>query len=89
MATWDEQFPAGSRHVAAVRDRHRLKLYVDGKLVAESRQPGAEEINASSTAPLRIGGGPHDYFLGTLSRVRLHARALAAEEIALLASQRH
>ncbi|REK12361.1 MAG: LamG domain-containing protein, partial [Planctomycetota bacterium] len=80
-------FPAGWHHVAAVRS-DALRLYVDGHLVAESAQLEPGPYNLTSEAPLRIGAGANDHFLGRLSDVRLYGRALSAAEIAALAATR-
>ena len=57
---------------------------MDGKSVAKSTA-GAAALDLTNDRPLRIGFGPHDYFRGSLSDVRLYGRALDAEEIAGLA----
>jgi hypothetical protein len=84
--TWDHSFPSGWHHVAAVRAKDCLKLYVDGKLVSESAMLPEEAIDLSSDANLRIGFGAQDYFKGNLADVRLYRGSLPANDIAKLAA---
>jgi len=81
-----QEMAPGWRHLAAVRAHNRLRLYVDGRLAAESAPFEASRYNLDTDAPLRIGVGPHDYFNGRMRDVRLYGRALAANEIAELAT---
>lgn len=80
-ATYDHEFPSGWRHIAAVRDTNRLRLYVDGKQVAESREFDAAEFDISNDRPLQIGFGSHDYFRGKLKDVRIYRSALQADDV--------
>jgi outer membrane protein assembly factor BamB len=85
--TWDHEFPAGWHHVAAVKSDGRLRLFVDGRAVAQSRQfdPAAYELNHEE--PLKIGFGANDHFCGSLAGVRYYGRALADAEIGRLAAE--
>jgi hypothetical protein len=85
-ATWDREFPTGWRHVAAIRDRDRLRLYVDGESVAESASFAGEDFDFTNSQPLRIGFGAQDYFQGGLADVRLYRGALAPEQVRALSS---
>ena len=80
-ATWDREFPSGWRHVAAVRGRDRLQLFVDGQLAAESAPLAAGDYDLTNRQPLRIGFGAQDYFRGSLADVRLYRGALSAEQV--------
>jgi len=82
--TYDHALPAGWVHIAAVRDRDQLRLYVNGKQVASSSKFAAAEYDLTNSEPLVIGFGPHDYFNGRLKNVRLYGTALTAQEIAQL-----
>lgn len=84
-ATWDREFPAGWHHVAAVKSEGRLRLFVDGRKVAESTAFDPADYDLTSREPLRIGFGANDYFHGRLSDVRMYGRALNSGEIARLA----
>lgn len=86
--TFDRELAPGWRHLAAVKQADRLRLYVDGKLVATSTSFDREALDLSHDQPLRLGAGPHDYFNGRLSDVRLYGRALTASEILALAKKR-
>lgn len=83
--TQDRMIEPGWRHVAAVRARGKLRLFVDGKQVAESDAFGPRDYDLSSGRPLRIGFGDNDYFNGMMRDVRLYGRALEPREIAALA----
>ncbi len=80
--THDRELPPGWHHVAAVKHGGLLKLYVDGKPVAESARFDPAGFDLSTDAPLLIGAGAGDYFRGALADVRLYPRALSAQEIA-------
>lgn len=79
--SYDSELAPGWRHVAAMRAGNRLKLFVDGKRVAESPPFEAARFNLTANAPLKIGFGEHDYFHGRLRDVRLYGRALSETEI--------
>ena len=72
-------------HLAAVKGADRLKLYLDGKLVATSER-FSEDYDLSNTEPWKIGFGPHDYFNGSLRDVRVYRGALSEGAVAKLAS---
>jgi hypothetical protein len=80
----DQDLGPGWKSVAAVRGAGKLKLYVDGKMVASSV---AEPINISNDAPLHIGNGPQSYFNGKIREVRVYNRALGDEEIRMLSQK--
>jgi hypothetical protein len=86
--TYDRELPPGWRHVAAVRDGGRLRLYVDGRRVAESAPFDPGKFDLSSGQPLRIGAGPGDRFRGRISDVRLYGGALGDEDMAALGRSR-
>jgi hypothetical protein len=79
--TCDHALPSGWVHLAAVRAKDRLRLYVNGKLAASSTVFKAEAYDITNDKPLEIGCGAHDYFNGKLSDIRLYGRALTAAEI--------
>jgi hypothetical protein len=85
--TDDHELKPGWRHLAATRSGDRLRLYVDGKLVAESRIPAQPAFNLANSQPLKIGFGGHDYFNGCLSDLRIYNRSLSTEEISTLAKK--
>ena len=80
--TNDRELPAGWRHIVAVKHGGVLRLYVDGKLVAESPKFDPAKFDLTTDEPLFIGAGAGDHLNGTLADVRLYRRALSAEEIA-------
>lgn len=80
--THDRELAPGWHHVSAVKRGGVLRLYVDGKVVAESTRFDPAKFDLRTEEPLLIGAGAGDYFNGTLADVRLYDRALSAEEIA-------
>jgi hypothetical protein len=79
--THDRELPPDWHHVAAVKRGGRLKLYLDGKPVAESTEFDPAKFDLTTDEPLLIGAGAGDYFKGALADVHLYCRALGAEEI--------
>jgi hypothetical protein len=79
--TYDRTLAAGWHHIAAVKRGAILSLFVDGKPVATSRRFEVNDYQLSNAQPLRIGFGPHDYFRGSMSDVRLYNRAVDDREV--------
>jgi len=88
VASYDDDLGPGWKHLAAVRQGGRLKLYVNGDLVAESTQFDPDMYDVSTTQPLKIGFGQTEYFAGKMADLRLYNRSLATDEIKELASTR-
>jgi len=84
----DDDLGPGWKHLAAIRERGLLKLYVDGKLVAQSSSFDPAEYDVSTGQPLRIGFGQTDYFAGRISEVRIYNQALTAARIRKLFSDK-
>ena len=78
-ATYDHALAPGWRHVAAVRESNRLRLYVDGIQVAESACATHFPGDLTNNQPLCIGHGQHDHFNGSMADVRVYGCALTAE----------
>jgi hypothetical protein len=85
---WDREIPSGWQHVAAIRAGNRLRLYVNGKLIAESKEFEPNDFDLTSRQPLRLGAGSNDAFLGTLRDFRVFLRALSDAEVVELAKTR-
>jgi len=83
--TYDHALQPGWRHIAAVRNKNVLQLYVDGKRVAVSSRFAPEQFDLDSGQSLKIGFGQHDHFNGKMRDLRLYRRALSGAEIAKLA----
>ena len=79
--SFDEDLSPGWKHLAAIREGNKLKLYVEGELVAESTPFNAAEYDISVDRPLLIGFGQTDYFAGRISDVRLYSKALTAADV--------
>lgn len=87
VVTLDRQLPSGWVHFTAVKGDDQLKLYLDGKLVAASEKFDPADYDLSNSEPLKIGFGPHDYFKGSLSDLRVYRGSLSDEQIGKLASE--
>jgi hypothetical protein len=87
IAMADRRLPDGWHHVAAIRGGDSLKIFVDGRQVAEESGFQPTDFDLSCQQPLKIGFGPNDYFQGRLSTVRLYRRALTVDEIQAIAEQ--
>lgn len=85
--SFDEDLGPGWNHLAAIRERGLLKLYVDGKLVAKSAAFSPADYDVSTDQPLRIGFGQTDYFAGKISEVRAYNKALSAAQVRKLCSE--
>lgn len=81
LASHDATLPTGRHHVAAVRNGDTLHLYLNGELVAESSAFDSGAFDLSNEQNLLIGFGPHQYFNGTMSDLRIYRGALQAPEI--------
>jgi len=80
----DNDLGPGWKHIVAIREKGLLKLFVNGKLAANSSAFDQSEYDISNDRPLRIGFGQTDYFCGKISDVRIYNRALRDAEIAAL-----
>jgi hypothetical protein len=80
-------------HIAGVRAGKKLRLYVDGKLEAETNDPQVPDEIISSH-PVYLGrndlwdGWAFTRFNGLMDDVRIYSRALSAEQIRVLAALR-
>lgn len=83
----DRDLGPGWRHIAAVRDGDRLRLYVDGKPCAESASFNPADYDLTVDTPLCVGFGPCDYFNAWMRDARLYDRALSGEEIGALSEK--
>ena len=88
VASYDDDLGPGWKHLAAIRQGDRLKLYVDGKLAVESSALDPADYDLSTDQPLRIGFGQTEYFSGRMADMRLYRGALNDEQIQELISQK-
>lgn len=79
--TYDDDLGAGWKHVAAVREKGRLRLYVNGELKTTSPAFDSSDYDISSRAPLLIGLGATNYLTGTLDDVRVYGGALTPSQV--------
>ena len=85
--SYENDLGSGWKHIAAIRQRGFLKLFVNAKLVAKSVAFDPAEYDISNDRPLRIGFGQTNYFRGKIADVRIYNRALPDARIAKLSSQ--
>jgi hypothetical protein len=79
--SFDRDLGPGWKHIAAVKEQGRLKLYVDGELVKSSSSPfDFKQYDLSNDEPLYIGFGGTDCFCGKIREVRLYNRAISDRE---------
>ena len=88
VASYDDDLGSGWKHLVAMREGRQLKLFVDGKLVAQSSSFDPKEYDVSTNQPLRIGFGQTEYFAGKMADVRIYNHALGVGEIQKVASQK-
>jgi hypothetical protein len=81
------EIPPGWQHVAAIKTADRLKLYINGKLVNETKIPNSMKFNLNNESPIKIGFGSNDYFYGRIHELRLYNRALSNQEIRALSAK--
>lgn len=74
----------GWHHLAAVRSKNKIALFLDGEQVALSEFEDGERFELNARVPLRIGFGANNYFKGKMASLRLYRRALNPREIAFL-----
>jgi hypothetical protein len=79
--SYDEDLGSGWKHLAAVRGRNTLELYVNGQLVATSSAFDSSDYDVSTFMPLRIGLGEQNNFLGSLDDFRVYQGALSAAQV--------
>ena len=87
--TYDRALSAGWYHLVAIKSDNRLKLYIDGKHVADSTNFDNAKFNLTTQVPLRIGFGQHDYFNGKMKDLRIYDRALSPREIERVRAASH
>lgn len=79
--SFDYDLGSGWKHLVAVRDNNKLKLYINGKLEVISAVFNPDEYDISNDKPLKMGFGQMDYFTGKICEVRIYNRALNDKEI--------
>jgi len=84
--TYDRPLEPGWHHIAAIRGENVLRLYVDGKLVAESLEFENSDYDLTVNQPLQIGFGAQDFFRGSLAEVQIYRGELLPDQIKSMAS---
>ena len=83
-ASFDDDLGPGWKHLTGMRRGGVLRLYVGGRLVAESTSFKSSRYDLTVDQSLKIGFGEQDYFTGRIEDVRLYRRALSEGEITAL-----
>ena len=86
-ATCNRDLGAGWKHIVAVKEGGRLKLYINGELTVATPPFEPKEYDVSNDEPLQIGFGEMDYFSGKIREVRVYNRALTDEETGKLSEE--
>jgi hypothetical protein len=73
---------SGGHQIAAIRNKDKLSLYVDGVCVASRRDARLPSMSIASGATFRVGQGAYSPFRGKIASVRVESRALHPEELA-------
>jgi hypothetical protein len=79
--SFDDDLGDGWRHVAAVRDKGVIRLYVDGRLAATSPAFDDGDYDISNRAPLVFGFGANAHLSGALDDIRLYRGPLGADQV--------
>jgi hypothetical protein len=79
--SYDDDLGSGWKHVAAVRARDCLKLYIDGVLVKTSPAFEGAGFDITNESPLLIGAGAQSSFRGAIRDARLYAGPLSDGEV--------
>lgn len=79
--SFDYDLGSGWKHVAAVKEEGRLKLYINGELKVTSPPFEPREYDISNDKPLKIGFGELDYFSGRMCEIRLYNRAMTDDQV--------
>lgn len=85
---WGHSLSEGWHHVAAVKTREALVLYLNGKEVARSAGKDLSHYDLTSDVPLRLGDGVNGPLAGELADVYLYRKSLTDQDIADLANER-
>ena len=84
---FDDDLGTGWKHVAAIREHGRLKLYVNGQLKATSGAFDNSDYDVATRFPLFIGRGAQNYFSGLLDDIRIYGGALTSAQVSELYRQ--
>jgi hypothetical protein len=82
--SYDDDLGTGWRHLVVVREKGRLRLYLDGKECVASEPFDGEDYPLTNRASLFIGKGPQSNFSGSLADLRVYGGALSAVQVAEL-----
>jgi hypothetical protein len=81
-----ESLKPGWHHIAAIKTKNKIILYIDGKKSVESADFKNASFNLNPEASLKIGFGSNNYFKGKMADLRLYQRRLTHQEIEYLSN---
>ncbi len=80
-ASFDDDLGGSWRHVAAVRDKNLVRLYIDGRLISSSTAFADADYDISNRSSLIIGFGANGFLSGTLDDIRIYRGVLDAGQV--------
>jgi hypothetical protein len=83
-ASFDDDLGGAWRHVAAVRDKDVVRLYLDGQLSSSSDTFSTDDYDLFNKSPLLMGFGAKGFFSGSLDDIRIYRGPLGARQVAAL-----
>ncbi|MEY4612771.1 MAG: hypothetical protein RL179_744 [Planctomycetota bacterium] len=86
--SWGHSLPAGWHHLAAIKTRENLMLYLDGCKVSESTRFKPDDFQIVNDAVIQIGAGASGNFRGWMSDLRIYNQILDAESVKKLAAMK-
>jgi hypothetical protein len=79
--SFDDDLGSQWRHVAAIRDKGVVKLYIDGSLHSTSSTFDDADYDISTRAPLVMGFGANGFLSGALDDIRVFRGPLDAGQV--------
>jgi len=79
--SYDYDLSPGWKHIAAIKEGGRLKLYVNGELMKVSPPFDQKGYDTSAGVPLKIGFGETAYFSGRMREIRIYDMALNDKQV--------
>jgi hypothetical protein len=79
--SFDDDLGGTWRHVAAVRDKNVVRLYIDGRLNSSSTTFAESDYDISNRSQFLIGFGPNGFLSGSLDDIRLYRGPLDSNQV--------
>ena len=71
-------------HCAATFDGRAMRVYLDGRQIAEHARPGHLQVQTDVPAFIGSSGGSGEFFQGSIDELRIYREALDAAQVAAL-----